>query len=255
MATRHASVFGSTTAELRGAFEAQVIFTCLPDSDVVSSVVTSMMDVIKEGTILVDCTSGDPKQTRAIASQVSEVGCSVVDAPISGGPDGAKRGALAAMVGGDARDIAKVLPFLSLFCTKIKHVGPVGSGHSVKAINNALNASHLCMAAEGLLSLVRVNISAEDALSAINASSGRSLQTEVRIPTEVLTRKFSYGFKVGLMLKDVRIANSICGGSNGYFNRTEKLLAQAVEEEGFDADYTAVVRTLERGAGFELRQR
>mmetsp|Transcript_37645 Transcript_37645/g.118644 ORF Transcript_37645/g.118644 Transcript_37645/m.118644 type:complete len:93 (-) Transcript_37645:628-906(-) len=81
------------------------------------------------------------------------------------------------------------------------HVGPCGSGHAVKSVNNAMNATHLIIAAEGLCTLQKFGVCPADALSVINASSGRSLQTEVRMPMSVLPRTFDYGFKLGLMEK------------------------------------------------------
>jgi len=101
------------------------------------------------------------------------------------------------------------------------------------------------------------------ALEAINGSSGRSLQTEERIPLEVLTRKFNYGFPLGLMLKDVTIAvDSVCQDTNTsqpvnhqvpkFFPLVKELLQKAVDVESEEADYTSVVRPLEAEAGLSL---
>jgi len=98
-------------------------------------------------------------------------------------------------------------------------------------------------------------VSPEVALCAINASSGRSLQTEERLPKEVLSREFDYGFKLGLMYKDVRIAIENLGSSfdeNSLLPLVKKMLKASVDEQGFDADYTRVVETLERRAGVQL---
>lgn len=251
------------------ARRSDVIFLCLPNSNVVHDVVCQMRDGFeakRSATIVVDCTSGDPNATRRIQEEISAYDVAVVDAPISGGPGGAEKGTLTVMLGGNDRGVTRTVKELCVksFASVANVVGGLGAGHATKAVNNALNASHLVMASEGLLRLrQRYDVLPSDALSVINKSSGRSLQTEVRIPTEVVSGKFDYGFKIGLMLKDVRIALKVMSddsvetdGSStypGYFERTERFLSRAVEMYGHDADYTEVVRVLERDAGVTLR--
>ena len=259
-AERHAAAFGTRCARtLSDVSRADVIITCLPTSAEVAAVVAKMAPELKAGSLWIDCTSGDPNTTRETARALERVGVTMVDSPVSGGPDGAKTGELTAMVGGDANRVAH--PVISRFAKKrIVHCGPIGSGHAVKAVNNCLNATHLIVGGEALIALAKWGVQPEIALNAINASSGRSLQTEVRLPEEVLSRKFDYGFKLGLMLKDVRIAvdgllsaeESCREGS--ILALVKRLLEKSTDEQGYDADYTRVVRTLELGAGVELRQ-
>ena len=129
--------------------------------------------------------------------------------------------------------------------------------YQVKAINNAMNVSHLLLASEGLLALQRFGVAPATALEVINASSGRSLQTEVRLPERVLTGSFDYGFKLGLMAKDVGIANAVMDANfpeaGQFFRRSGDVLGDAVAQLGPDADYTAAVKVLEGVAGMELR--
>ena len=259
-AERHAAAFGTRCARtLSDVSRADVIITCLPTSAEVAAIVAKMAPELKAGSLWIDCTSGDPNTTRETARALERVGVTMVDSPVSGGPDGAKTGELTAMVGGDANRVAH--PVISRFAKKkIVHCGPIGSGHAVKAVNNCLNAAHLIVGGEALIALAKWGVQPEIALNAINASSGRSLQTEVRLPEEVLSRKFDYGFKLGLMLKDVRIAvdgllsaeESCREGS--MLPLVKRLLEKSTDEQGYDADYTRVVRTLELGAGVELRQ-
>ena len=259
-AERHAAAFGTRCARtLSDVSRADVIITCLPTSAEVAAVVAKMAPELKAGSLWIDCTSGDPNTTRETARALERVGVTMVDSPVSGGPDGAKTGELTAMVGGDANRVAH--PVISRFAKKkIVHCGPIGSGHAVKAVNNCLNAAHLIVGGEALIALAKWGVQPEIALNAINASSGRSLQTEVRLPEEVLSRKFDYGFKLGLMLKDVRIAvdgllsaeESCREGS--ILPLVKRLLEKSTDEQGYDADYTRVVCTLELSAGIELHQ-
>ena len=259
-AERHAVAFGTRCARtLSDVSRVDVIITCLPTSAEVAAVVAELAPELKAGSLWIDCTSGDPNTTRETARALERVGVTMVDSPVSGGPDGAETGELTAMVGGDVN--RKAHPVISRFAKKkIVHCGPFGSGHAVKAMNNCLNAAHLIVGGEALIALAKWGVQPEIALNAINASSGRSLQTEVRLPEEVLSRKFDYGFKLGLMLKDVRTAvdgvlsaeESCRQGS--ILPLVKRLLEKSMDEQGYDADYTCIVRTLELSAGIELRQ-
>ena len=267
-AQRHAAEHGTEPAAslARLSAECSVVVMCLPTSAEVATVMETLVNEGCTGKCLVDCTSGDPQQTQALALAAERAGHELVDAPVSGGPAGATAGTLAVLVGGTERAVARARPVLESFSRKLEHVGTVGAGHAVKSVNNALNATHLLAGAEGLLALQRFGVAPARALAAINLSSGRSLQTEARLPQQVLTRQFGYGFKLGLMLKDLRIAqklvadaalpgtDTIAGGTAAhYFERTEALLAQAVADEGADVDYTRCCAVLEKAAGAELR--
>jgi len=251
----HAAEFGTRRARtLSDLSQADFIISCLPTSVEVAAVVEELAPELKSGSIWIDCTSGEPDATKELARKLATNGITMVDCPVSGGPAGAKSGELTAMIGGDIDNRAK--PIISLFAKKkVVDCGPVGAGHAVKAMNNCLNAAHLIIGGEALIALKRWGVSPEVALCAINASSGRSLQTEERLPKEVLSREFDYGFKLGLMYKDVRIAIENLGSSfdeNSLLPLVKKMLKASVDEQGFDADYTRVVETLERRAGVQL---
>lgn len=269
VAEKHASEFGtravSSLDDLKGC---SVVFMCLPTSKEVKSICSRL--VLDSGAIVADCTSGNPIMTREIASSLAERQIEMVDCPVSGGPAGGKSGQLASMVGGSPNAISTVEPYLRCMAQKkVVQVGPIGSGHAVKAVNNTLNTAHLAIATEGLLALAKFGVPPDVAVEAINGSSGRSLQTEERIPKEVLSREFDYGFPLGLMLKDVTVAvdnvcaEQSCDNENGegqekvkknsnFFPLVKDLLQKAVDLESKDADYSRVVRPLEADAGFEL---
>eukprot|EP00397_Hematodinium_sp_SG-2012_P021412 GEMP01022116.1.p1 GENE.GEMP01022116.1~~GEMP01022116.1.p1 ORF type:complete len:318 (+),score=77.22 GEMP01022116.1:212-1165(+) len=228
---------------------AEVIFLCLPSSTQVAEVVQHISGKCH---IIVDCTSGDPTKTREIGAELSKRGISLVDCPVSGGPLGAENATLTTMFGGDKESV-EIAMSLSAFAKVKEHVGPLAAGHAVKAINNMLNCIHLLAATEGLLALSKFGVPPEKALDCINMSSGRSLQTEVR----VLTRKFNYGFKLGLMEKDVHTARNIQDNvlpeSALLFPLVEQLVKVATEKYGATADYTNISRVLEDRAGFVLQ--
>jgi len=239
---------------LRGA---EVLVMCLPTSAEDADVAEQLAPHLSAGACIVSCTSGEPAATQRLAQSLKErFGVHFFDCPVSGGPRGAAAGSLTCMLGSDD-DAAteRVLPVVRSFSQKVVRCGPVGSGHAVKAVNNALNVTHLLLGAEGLLALQQFGVDPEVALSAINTSSGRSLQTEVRLPEEVLSRRFGYGFKLPLMAKDCRIAAGVLKELPGasLLPAALDMVQRACAEESKDADYTRVVCHLERKAGMELR--
>ena len=270
--------------ELAGLASANIVLSCLPSSKEVAAVAGTLGPLLARGSLWIDCTSGEPLATRSIAASLAEAGVSMVDCPVSGGPAGAASGQLTAMVGGDDAAVARATQLIALFAKKkIVRCGGLGCACAVKSVNNALNVSHLVLGAEGLIALAKFGVPPEVALNAINGSSGRSLQTEERLPKEVLSRKFGYGFKLGLMLKDVTIALTDVlqppadgaaaaeaeargtkrkleeageeegeAGGTGIVQSVRRLLTQAVAQEGYDADYSKAVRPLEKQAGVEL---
>jgi len=142
---------------------------------------------------------------------------------------------------------------------KVVHCGPIGSGYTVKAVNNCLTTTHLIVGGEALTALAKWGVQPEIALNAMNTSSGCSLKTEERLPEEVLSRKFDYGFKLGLMLKDVRTAvDDVLSAEESCHEGSilplvKRLLEKYTDDQGYDADYTRIARTLELRAGTELR--
>ena len=271
VAEQHASEFGtravSTLDELKGC---SIVFLSLPTSREVGLVCKDLV-LDQQGAIVADCTSGDPMMTKKIAASLAERNIAMVDCPVSGGPAGAKSGQLTSMIGGPLDAVSTVAPLLQRMAhKKVVHVGVIGAGHAIKAVNNTMNTAHLVLAAEGLLALAKFGIAPAVAIDAINGSSGRSLQTEVRIPKEVFSREFNYGFPLKLMLKDATIAvDSVCcttEGSSGnttvgdkddeqlpkFFPLVKDLLQKAVALESEEADYSRVVRPLEAETGLEL---
>lgn len=258
-AEAHAQEFGSgAVSALQGLAECTIIVSCLPTTQEVVEATAVVAAARGEGAlrcVWVDCTSGDPDRTRALAQELEASGIDLCDCPVSGGPKGAAAGTLTCMFGGTDSAYERALPVISSFAGKLERLGPVGSGMAVKAINNALNVAHLMIASEGLLALKRHGVDPTKALSVINKSSGRSLQTEVRLPETVFTRKFDYGFKLGLMKKDCGIAAEVL--RTGFPNapllpKICDAVAAAAEARGNDADYTEVVRWLEEQAKEEL---
>lgn len=240
--------------------EAKISFICLPTTDDVQGLLERAAPRMRRGSVVVDCTSGHPHQVREIADWLkAEFDVTYVDCAVSGGPSGAAKGTVAAFVGCDDDAVVDgVRGPISSFARNIVHLGPAGCGHAVKAINNVMNTSNMLCAAEGILALKNMGVDPAKALTVINTASGRSLMSMQRLPEEVLTGEFHYGFKLGLMRKDIQTANDIMDRSfdkSTIFRNTLGLVDEALKLDGvgFDSDYTEAVKILEHRAENNLR--
>ncbi len=237
---------------------AAVVITCLPTSREVESLLDGpdgMFDALDRGATLVDCTSGDPATSRRIARRLAEKDVGFIDAPVSGGVSGAMKGILTIMCGGDEATMARARPVLEAFGEKIVLCGPVGAGHAVKAVNQAMLGIHIWSLSEGLVALQKAGVSAETALDVINASSGRSNTSMNLFPERVVTRAFPRTFKLALMDKDVRIAADFAreyGVSSPLLQLASELLREARRELGEEADHVETVKVVESHAGVTL---
>jgi 3-hydroxyisobutyrate dehydrogenase len=237
------------------AAAATIVITCLPTSREVEALLDGpdgLLAGLTAGSVLVDCTSGDPATSQRIAARLAAQGVAFLDAPVSGGVVGAERGALTVMVGGDATAVERARPVLQHFAKKIVHVGPVGAGHALKAVNNALLAAHIWTLAEGLLALERAGVDAGVALDVINASSGRSNASENLFPERVLTRDFPRTFRLALLDKDVGIAAGVARDGRipaPMLQLTSELLRAAHLALGEEADHVEMVKYIEQTAG------
>jgi len=263
-AAQHAKEFHTVNISgdaLRSIGEASIVFMCMPTSEVTFERVKEMAPHLADDAVLVDCCTGNPTVTRQIAAwlKTEKPGIRYMDCPISGGPGGASKGSLAAMLGGDPDAIDIVKPHISAFAANIVYLGPVGSGHAVKAINNACNVSNLLCLHEGLLALKKMGVDPSAALQVINKSSGRSLMSQDRVPQEVVTGDFNYGFKLGLMAKDVSIATELMDEfypQAQVYRRTLKVHfdAMAAGTVNYDSDYTEIVKHQEKQVSAMLRE-
>jgi 3-hydroxyisobutyrate dehydrogenase len=239
--------------------DADVVITCLPSSVEVEAVLhgeNGMLESLRKGAVLIDCTSGDPPTSRSIAAELRKRGVDFIDAPVSGGTIAAKSGSLTVMWGGETAVFERVRPVIEAFGKKIVHAGPVGSGDALKAVNNALLAVHILSTAEGLAVLVKAGVDPKVALEVINASSGRSNSSENLIPQRVLTRAFPRTFRLALLDKDIGIASVLAADLDArtpVISLAAKRFHEAREILGEEADHVEAVKMVEQENGIEIR--
>lgn len=221
---------------------ADVIITMLPNSDIVDAVVAEVLPSVAPGALFVDMSSSEPLRTRDLAERVAAGGARLIDAPVSGGVKGATEGTLAIMVGGPAETFAEVEPVLAAL-GKPTHVGAIGAGHALKAINNLMSAIHLWGSSEAMLTGIEFGLDPNVMLEVINASSGRSGSTQYKWPTFIVPETYNAGFGAALMLKDMKIATGLAHALGTPSTLSDVAVAhwtRAVAELEPGSDHTAV---------------
>ncbi|ASV88025.1 D-isomer specific 2-hydroxyacid dehydrogenase, NAD binding domain protein (plasmid) [Ochrobactrum quorumnocens] len=180
--------------------------------------------------IIIDTSTSEPDVSRALAAKLDAMEHGFLDAPVSGGPAGAASGKLTMMIGGSDANLALAQPVIETMAAKALHVGPSGAGNVAKLVNNLLAAAHMVTTSEGLKLALAAGISPESALRVLNAASGKSMISEVHFPTWVMNERFDSGFSMGLMRKDVRLAQEMAartGAGNPLTSVVAKLWADA----------------------------
>jgi 3-hydroxyisobutyrate dehydrogenase len=229
---------------------AAAVVLMLPDSAVVTDVLLSqgLLAALPPGTVIVDMSSSAPRSTRELAGQAAARGVALVDAPVSGGVRGAEQGSLTVMVGGAEADVRRVVPLLDVMGGRITHVGDVGAGHAVKALNNLMSATHLLVTSEAMAAAADFGLDIPTVLAAVNTSSGRSGSTENKWPNFIVPRTFDSGFALRLRLKDMRIALDLAESAQTPARLSAAavaLWATAAEALPPDADHTEIARWLD----------
>lgn len=238
---------------------AEVVITCLPSSREVREVLErpdGLLASMPSGSVLIDCTSGDPAESRDFAETLAERGIAFMDAPVSGGVVGARAGTLTVMCGGEPDVLERARPVLEAFGRKIVLCGPVGCGHAVKAVSNALLAVHVWSLAEALAALTRLGVNAAVALDVINASAGWSNASQNLFPERVLTRAFPRTFRLALLDKDIGIATKLASEAEVPIPLIElaaRLIHEARLELGEEADHVEAAKVVEQRADITIQ--
>ena len=201
------------------------------------------------------CTVGVPF-LREIETAMAARGVTVVDCPISGGPPGARMGTLSVMVSGDPAAVDRVRPMISLWGRTVTVAGDKpGAAQLLKLTNNILSAVSLAATSEAFVMGAKGGLDPEVMLSAINAGSGRNSATEAKFPAAVLTRSFDYGAEMHILMKDIDLAiaqGEELGVPMWICQAARLVFKHAMYQGAAREDLTAIVKYIERDAGFEI---
>lgn len=244
---------------------AGVVVLMLPNSTIVERVLgdpkdpDSLAGRLDPGTLVVDMGSSAPRATQQLAERLRDRGVGMVDAPVSGGPRKAATAELTIMAGGPADDYERALPLLRAMGTSVTHVGPAGSAHALKALNNLLSAIGLVGALEVLTAGAKFGLDPRTMLDVINRSTGRNQSTEVKIGPEVLDGRFRVGFSLPLTVKDITtaldLATSLDLSPEVSQACVEVCRAALAGLDGGNPDQSEIARHLARVTGVDLTRR
>jgi len=237
------------------ASAAEVVLVSLPTPDIVKKVALAIASATRMK-IFIDVSTTGPKVAAEIASALAAKGITAVDAPVSGGVGGARKGTLAVMLACPNGLVERVRPVLEPI-GKIFFLGErSGSGQLMKLANNMLSAAALAVTSEVMVMGAKGGLDPHVMLDVINSGTGRNSASVDKFPKSILPRTFDFGFAIGLLLKDVKLCTDeaaglgvpmICG------NAIRELLAITALRQGGDADFTTIVKTVEEWAGVEVK--
>lgn len=242
----------ATPRAVAGASDIVVI--CVSDSPDVEAVLfgtDGVAEGARSGALVVDCSTISPAASRDFGARLAEQGVAMVDAPVSGGSEGAQKGTLTIMVGGDEVDVARARPVLEAMGSSITHMGPLGAGQATKAVNQVVLCGTYLGVAEGLVLAMRNGLDPEQVVAALGGGAAASWVLENR-SGRMIAGEYPLGFKVSLHLKDVVIALAMARES-GVAMPVAAMAAQienGLVAQGYgDDDVSALARAIRTWSG------
>lgn len=239
------------------ASRTDVIITCVSDTPDVVSVLTGEDGVIqgaRAGSLVIDTSTISPYVTRELAERLGEHGVHMLDAPISGGSEGAAQGTLSIMVGGPAEQVERATPYLQAIGRTVTHVGDHGDGQVVKLVNQILVVHTMLGVSEALLLAEAEGLDLQRTLEAVSGGAAGSWMLSNRGP-QVIARDWSPGFTVDLQQKDLRLVLEAADRAGVPVLGTGLIfqLYRTLQQAGLGRDGNhALVKALEHLAGFHI---
>jgi len=251
---------GAKTAQNPADLAAQcdIILTCVSDTPDVEAVILGehgVMHSVRPGALVIDMSTISPHATRDIAQILAAQGADMLDAPVSGGSEGAAKGTLTIMVGGKAEQVARAMPVFQAMGKTITHVGDHGDGQMVKLVNQILVVGNCLAMCEALLFAQAGGLDLRKTLDAVAPGAAGSWMLSNRGP-QILDRDWRPGFTIDLQQKDVRLILAAADqigvpllGTSLIFNLYRTLQADGLGSDGNHA----LVKALEKLAQIEVR--
>jgi len=234
-----------------------IIVTCVSDTPDVEEVILGpqgIIDGVRSGSLVIDCSTISPNATKAIAAQLEARGAWMLDAPVSGGSEGAARGTLSIMVGGDAEQVTRAMPVLQAMGKTITHVGGQGAGQMAKLVNQILVVVTMQAVGEALLFAQAGGLDLERTLAAVGGGAAGSWMLNNRGP-QVIRRDWRPGFTIDLQQKDLRLVLEAADQLGVPLPSTAQVFQnyRALQQLGLGGEGNhALVKALERLAGIEI---
>lgn len=237
------------------ARDAEVVVTIVSDTPDVEEVLFGPRGVAttaRAGTVVCDMSTISAEATRVFGTRLAEKDIRMIDAPVSGGSEGAEQGTLAVMVGGDEVDVQTAMPVLECVGGKVTHVGSLGAGQLTKAVNQILVAGYFMACAEAMTFGLKAGLDMERVIEAIASGAARSWVLDNRAPN-MLVNRYPLGFKLALHLKDLGIVQETAravGADVPLASMVRDIEAGLAGEHG-DEDMSAIAIEMRRRAGLD----
>ncbi len=245
----------ASPAELAAACD--VVCCCVSDTPDVKEVLLGEQGAIqglREGALVIDMSTISPQGAREVAAALREKGVHFLDAPVSGGSEGAAKGTLSIMVGGEAEQLERAMPILQAMGKTITHVGGHGDGQNVKLVNQILVVGNMLAVSEALIFAQAAGIDLEKTLQAVVGGAAGSWMLANRGP-QVIRRDWRPGFTIDLQQKDVRLILEAADEMGAPLLATPQIfqLYRALQAAGLGHEGNhALIKAFERLAGFEV---
>jgi 3-hydroxyisobutyrate dehydrogenase len=229
--------------------DADIVVICVSDTPDVEAVLFGpggVVDGAREGTLVIDCSTIAPSGSWDFAARLRERGIAMIDAPVSGGSEGAQKATLTLFVGGDAADVERGRPVLAAMGRTITHVGPIGAGQAVKAVNQVILAGAYLGVAEGIVLAIKAGLDVEQVVAALGGGAAQSWVLENR-SGRMLANDYPLGFKVSLHRKDLGIALELAdqlGAALPVSALAAQLESGLIARGHGDDDMSALARTI-----------
>jgi 3-hydroxyisobutyrate dehydrogenase len=247
---------GATEAANPAAVAAasDIIVICVSDTPDVETVLFGDDGIASgagPGTLVIDCSTIAPGATREFAERLAESQVALIDAPVSGGSEGAVKGTLTIMVGGDEADVERARPVLDAMGASITHMGPIGAGQATKAVNQVILSGVYLGVAEGMVLALKSGLDAEKVVAALAGGAAGSWVLQNR-SGRMIEDEYPLGFKIALHLKDITIALGMAreaGAALPVTAMASQIESGLVAKGHGDDDVSALARAIREWSG------
>lgn len=242
LANETGCIAAASVAEL--ALHCDVIIVCVSTDTDVLQMIDEMTTHLKAGTVVVDCSTVAVATAQTAATQLAEHGAGFLDAPVSGGTEGAKNGALVVMAGGEAKHLELAQPALEAMSARVVHIGDVGSGQATKAVNQIMAAGIAQGVTEGMAFAEAMGLPLDKVVDVVGSGAAGSWFVQNRGKTMV-RGEYPPGFKVALHHKDLKICQRMAAHAGSKLLSVEQTLVdyEQLMDQGFgDEDISAMYR-------------
>ena len=242
------------------AHEADLVMSIVSDTPAVEEVIlakSGVLETLRSGAILVDCSTVSPVVSRKLACHVAGQGAQMLDAPVTGSKHGAEKGELTFMIGGERATLDRAMPVLQVLGKKHIYCGLNGSGLAAKLAQNAIQAAMVEVFCEGFVLAAKAGVQPQTMFEIIQSSMARASLTDFKAPF-IFKGDFTPYFPLKLMHKDLELAMEAAYAQNVPMPAAaavKEVYGAAKAKGKGDLDYAAVITFLEEIAGIQVRER